>query len=237
MNELSGKVMFVTGGASGLGRDVAVQAAEQGARIAIMDVRADRLDETRVLVEAAGAECLVIQADLTKEDDVVRTIAAVVDRFGQLDIVVNSAGVFYGGPIEEMPIDHFDRIFAVNVRGLYLVCREAAKVMLPRGDGHLINIASIAGKRAFLNESAYSTSKWAVVGLGENLHLELGPRGIRTTTVCPGGMATNFWEATGRQVNPERMLTSATVAKAIVQLASLPPEAVMREALVYKAGL
>lgn len=236
MSALSGKTVLVTGGGSGLGRDVALQAAAAGARVALMDVRKDRLEGVRAEVNAAGGTCKVIGADLTAEADCARAVDEVVTGWGQLDVLVNSAGIFYGGPIVSTPMAEYDRIHNVNVRGLYCMCREAAKVMLPRKRGDIVNISSIAGKRGILHESAYSSGKWAVVGLGECLALELGPEGIRVTTICPGGMQTPFWDGLGRSIDPTKMLRSADVAQSIVQILSLPEGVVVKEALVYLPG-
>ena len=240
MAGLEGQVMFVTGGGSGLGREVALQSARLGARLALMDLHAERLEATRAEVAAIAGDCLALRSDVTREEDVVGAIGEIVARWGQLDTVVNSAGVFYGGPLTTTPMEQFDRVFSVNVRGLYMVCREAAKVMLPRQSGHLINVASIAAERGIVNESAYSPSKWAVRGIGSCLALELGPEGIRVTTVFPGGMDTTFWENDPRRASGEwdtsRMLRGEHVAEAIVQIASLPPGVVVKEALVYRPG-
>lgn len=240
MSWLKERVIFITGGASGLGREVALQSAEVGAKVAVMDRHAERLEATRRDVERIGGDCLALRSDVTKEEEVVGAIREVVDRWGQLDTVVNSAGVFYGGPITATPMEQFDRVFGVNVRGLYMVCREAAKVMLERKSGHIINVASIAAERGILHESVYSPSKWAVRGLGHCLALELGPEGIRVSTVFPDGMDTTFWENDPRKLggnwNTAQMLQGRDVAQAIVQIASLPPGVVVKEALVYKPG-
>jgi NAD(P)-dependent dehydrogenase (short-subunit alcohol dehydrogenase family) len=234
VSELRGKAVLVTGGASGLGREVALQAAAEGARIALMDVREDRLAAARE--QLGGADCLVVRADVTAEDDVVRTVRE-VDAWGPLDAVVNSAGVVWRGPLVETTMAQYDRMHAVNVRGLYMVCREAARVMLPRGRGHIVNIASIAAKRGVVDESAYASGKWAVLGLSECLALELGPQGIRVTTVCPGGMNTTFWEGDARLGGgADHLLNPAHVAKAVVQILGLPEGVVVKEALVYQPG-
>ena len=170
-----------------------------------------------------------------------RARGEIVAKWGQLDTVVNSAGVYYYGPIVDTPIAELDRVYNVNVRGLYLVCREAARVMLPKKSGHIINIASIAAERGIVGESVYSPSKWAVRGIGACLALELGPEGIRVTTVFPGGMDTTFWETDPRKLsgewNTSRMLKGSDVATAVVQIASLPPEVAIKEALVYRPGV
>lgn len=240
MSWLNGRVIFITGGASGLGREIALQSATLGAKVAIVDTDAERLETTRADVAEIAGDCLAIRSDVTDEAQVAATVGEIIAKWGQLDTVVNSAGVYYYGPIVDTPIAELDRVYNVNVRGLYLVCREAAQVMLPKKSGHLINIASIAAKRGIVGESVYSSSKWAVRGLGACLAVELGPEGIRVTTVFPGGMDTTFWEHEPRMQSGEwdasKMLRGADVAQAVVQIASLPPGVVVKEALVYGPG-
>jgi 2-hydroxycyclohexanecarboxyl-CoA dehydrogenase len=241
MSWLNGRVIFITGGASGLGREIALQSARLGAKVAITDTHAERLEATRADVAEIAGDCLAVRSDVTNEEAVAATVGEIVAKWGQLDTVVNSAGVYYFGPIAETPIADFDRVYNVNVRGLYLVCREAARVMLPKKSGHIINIASIAAERGIVGESVYSSSKWAVRGIGACLALELGPEGIRVTTVFPGGMDTTFWETDPRKLSGEwntaRMLKGDDVATAVVQIASLPPEVAIKEALVYRPGV
>jgi NAD(P)-dependent dehydrogenase (short-subunit alcohol dehydrogenase family) len=241
MSWLNGRVIFITGGASGLGREIALQSARLGAKVAITDTHAERLEATRADVAEIAGDCLAVRSDVTNEEAVAATVGEIMAKWGQLDTVVNSAGVYYFGPIAETPIADFDRVYNVNVRGLYLVCREAARVMLPKKSGHIINIASIAAERGIVGESVYSSSKWAVRGIGACLALELGPEGIRVTTVFPGGMDTTFWETDPRKLSGEwntaRMLKGDDVATAVVQIASLPPEVAVKEALVYRPGV
>jgi gluconate 5-dehydrogenase len=241
MSWLNGRVILITGGGSGLGREIALQAAELGAKVAIMDTHAERLEATRADVAKVAGDCLAMTTNVTSEEDVAGAIGETVSKWGQLDTVVNSAGVYWKAPITETPIAEFDRVYDVNVRGLYIVCREAAKVMLPKKSGHLINIASIAAERGILHESVYSSSKWAVRGIGACLAAELGPEGIRVSTIFPGGMDTTFWENDPRRLsgewNPSRMLQGKDVATAVVQIASLPPDVAIKEALVYRPGV
>ena len=240
MSWLKDRVIFITGGASGLGREIALQSANLGAKVAITDTHAERLEATRSDVAEIAGDCLALKGDITDEAQVASVIGEIVARWGQLDTVVNSAGVYYYGPLVNTPIAELDRVYNVNVRGLYLVCREAARVMLPKKSGHIINIASIAAERGIVGESVYSSSKWAVRGLGACLAVELGPEGIRVTTVFPGGMDTTFWEHEPRMQSGEwdasKMLRGADVAQAVVQIASLPPGVVVKEALVYGPG-
>ena len=240
MSWLKDRVIFITGGASGLGREIALQSAQLGAKVAITDMHPVRLEATRADVAEIAGDCLAVKSDVTNEDEVASTIGQIVAKWGQLDTVVNSAGVYYYGPIATTPMADFDRVYNVNVKGLYIVCREAAKVMLPKKSGHIINIASIAAERGIVGESVYSSSKWAVRGLGACLTAELGPEGIRVSTVFPGGMDTTFWENEPRMQTGEwdasKMLRGADVAQAVVSIASLPPGVSVKEALVYGPG-
>ena len=240
MSWLQGRVILVTGGGSGLGREIALQSAELGAKVVIMDTHAERLETTRADVAKIAGDCLALTTNITDEEEVGHDIEAIIAKWGQLDTVVNSAGVYYFGPITTTPMADFDRVYNVNVRGLYIVCREAAKVMLPAKSGHLINIASIAAERGIVGESVYSSSKWAVRGLGQCLTAELGPEGIRVSTVFPGGMDTTFWETEPRMVTGEwdrtKMLRGSDVAQAVVAIASLPPGVAVKEAQVYRLG-
>jgi len=241
MTWLNGRVILITGGASGLGREIALQSARLGAKVAITDLHEQRLEETRADVTEIAGDCLALKSNVTDEANVVDAVQQIISKWGQLDTVVNSAGVYWKAPITETPIAEFDRVYNVNVRGLYLVCREAAKVMLPMKSGHIINIASIAAERGILEESVYSSSKWAVRGLGACLAVELGQQGIRVSTIFPGGMDTNFWENDPRKLSGEwngsRMLQGQDVATAVVHIASLPPEVAIKEALVYRPGV
>jgi NADP-dependent 3-hydroxy acid dehydrogenase YdfG len=211
----------------------------RGAKVVLLDVRADRLAEVKAQVEAVGAACLTVQTDVSKDEDVVAAVGETVRQWGRIDVAVNSAGIYRGGLITDLSTADYDLMFDINVKGTFLVTREVAKVMLEQKSGHIINIASIGAKRVFPREIMYSASKWAVIGIGEGLAIELGPSGIRVTTVCPTGMDTTFWDEIKKvraEWDPSRLLSSASAARAIIQIASLPPDVVVKEAQVYRPG-
>lgn len=239
LGALQGKVILITGGASGLGRDVAFQSGERGAKVVLFDVRADRLAETKAGLDAEGVPCLTFAGDVADEGDVSGAIGSVVKEWGQIDIVVNSAGIYRGGLLVELSMAEYDAMFRVNVRGTYLVCKEAAKVFVEQKRGHIFNVASIGAKNVFPEEIAYSATKWAVVGISEGISRELGRHNVRVTTIYPGGMNTTFWEVnkpTRGVWDPTGLMKSSRVAQAIVQIASLPEDTVVKEAQVYPPG-
>ncbi len=233
---LNGAVVLVTGGGSGLGREVAVRAARAGAAVSVLDLRADRVDATVAAIRAGTGRADGIAADISNEEEVQQCVDAVVAQHGRIDVLVNSAGVIVRGPIVETSMADFDKVYATNVRGTFMMCREAARVMVAQRSGYILNVSSISGKRGSIDEAAYASGKWAIVGLGECLALELGPAGIRVTTVCPSGMDTPFWENDPRDRSSWRLIEASHVAEAVVGLAALPPDVVVKEAVITGPG-
>jgi 3-oxoacyl-[acyl-carrier protein] reductase len=235
-NRLAGKVWLITGGGSGLGWEVAKLACRNGGIITILDVRRDRVEGMVHELRRVGANVAGIAADVSREDEVRDAVARVVAQNGRLDVLINAAGLIARGPITESTMADFDRVYSTNVRGTYMMCREAARQMVEQRSGYIVNISSIAGKRGSTDEAAYASGKWAIVGLGECLALELGPFGVRVTTVCPSGMDTAFWESDPRDRSNWRLISARHVAEAIVGLVSLPADVVVKEAVVTSPG-
>jgi len=186
---LRGKVAIVTGAAKGLGRAITDVLGCDGAHLVLagrdleaLETRAAQLD-----VEYPECENLVSRCDVTSESDVQALVATAVERFGGLDILVNTAGVI--GPIEtpaqDVSADDFRAVLDVNLVGTFLPCKAAIPHLIERGGGRIVNIAGTSGLRGYRNRVAYSSSKWAVRGLTRTLALELGPHNITVNTICP----------------------------------------------------
>jgi NAD(P)-dependent dehydrogenase (short-subunit alcohol dehydrogenase family) len=186
---LRGKVAIVTGAAKGLGRAITDVLGCDGAHLVLagrdleaLETRAAQLD-----VEYPECENLVSRCDVTSEADVQSLVATAVERFGGLDILVNTAGVI--GPIEtpaqDVAADDFRAVLDVNLVGTFLPCKAAIPHLIERGGGRIVNIAGTSGLRGYRNRVAYSSSKWAVRGLTRTLALELGPHDITVNTICP----------------------------------------------------
>jgi meso-butanediol dehydrogenase/(S,S)-butanediol dehydrogenase/diacetyl reductase len=204
--KLAGKIALVTGAARGIGRGIALALAGEGVHVAAADLggtedpaiayrlaRPADLEETVRLVEARGVSALAAVGDVTRASDARRLVAETVGRFGALDILVNNAGVLVGGPFEQLTEAQFDRMMAVNVKGVVLVTQAALPHLRARGAGAIVNIASIAGKTGRAFTAAYAATKFAVVGLTQALAQELGPANIRVNAVCPGVLRTTMW--------------------------------------------
>jgi meso-butanediol dehydrogenase/(S,S)-butanediol dehydrogenase/diacetyl reductase len=204
--DLTGKVALVTGAARGLGRAMALALAEAGADIAVSDIgrSADGatpyalasegdLAETARAVEQRGRRSLAIQADVTSAADVARMMAEIENRLGGLDILVANAGIIAAAPVVAMDEAQWDRIFAVNVKGVFLCARAAIPLLAKRGGGRIVNVASVAGKTGHGGLAAYCASKAAVISLTQALAEELGPMNVAVNALCPGYIKTAMW--------------------------------------------
>jgi 3-oxoacyl-[acyl-carrier protein] reductase len=188
MTTLAGKVAFVTGASRGIGAAVARSLSEHGVKLGLASRRGDDLG----LPDALGVRC-----DVRARAEVDAAVAATVDRFGGLDVVVANAGVGSYHPFLEVPPEHEEEMIDVNLKGTLYAIRAGVPHLLERGEGDVVIVASEAGRRGLPGEAVYCASKFGQVGLGRALDHELRPRGVRCTNVCPGGVATDFALADG----------------------------------------
>jgi NAD(P)-dependent dehydrogenase (short-subunit alcohol dehydrogenase family) len=188
----AGKVAVVTGAASGIGRATAVRLGTDGAAVVVSDVDKTGGNETVELVTAAGGTATYVHADVSVDADSAGLVTAAQDSFGGLDVAVNNAGVLgHFLSAADIPIEEFDRIMAINVRGVFLGIKFQVPVISARGGGAIVNVASAAGYLAQPYAAAYTASKHAVVGLTKAAALDHARSGVRINSVCPGGVATN----------------------------------------------
>ncbi|MFJ2863263.1 SDR family NAD(P)-dependent oxidoreductase [Kitasatospora sp. NPDC087314] len=206
--KLDGKVALVTGGSRGIGAAVALRLAEDGADVALTyQGGAELAEEVAAKITAMGRRGWAVRADSADPQEVRAVVAAVAERFGRLDVLVNNAGVGVLGPIGELPLDDVDRVLEVNVRAPFLFA-QAAAAHLADG-GRIVTIGSCIAKRvAFPGATLYATSKAALIGLTKALARELGPRGITANVVHPGPIDTDMNPAAGPDAEFQSVLTA-----------------------------
>lgn len=184
------RVAVITGAARGLGRACAQRFATDGASLALVDTDGEEMAKVAGELEATGVSVLCVEADIRSQESCAEVIAKTVAQFGQVDVLVNAAGVYPRRPVLEISADDWQHVFAVNVLGTYFMMVEAIAEMRTRGSGAIVNISSIDGFKAHPDNAHYAATKAAVISLTRSLALEVAPLGIRVNSVAPGPMAT-----------------------------------------------
>ena len=215
--DLKGKTALVTGGSRGLGLQLAQALGEAGARVMLSSRKAEDLIESAAALRAAGIEVDWIAADCAKETDIRALADETLKRFGQVDILVNNAGAAWGAPAEDHPVEAWDKVMNLNVRGYFILSQHIAKhSMIPRQSGRIINIASIAGlggNPRGMNTLAYNTSKGAVINFTRALACEWGPNHITVNAICPGFFPSRMTMGTLKAMGEEKLADNAPLGR------------------------
>ena len=199
MSRLAGKSAVITGAAKGIGRATANVFAEEGARIVATDIDAEGLDRLRADLEERGAECVTVVGDVSNPADAQRMIAAAVEGFGRVDILVANAGVIPLGSIDESTAEDWDTVMSIDGRGMFLTCKYAIEAMAKTGGGAIVCLSSISGMAGQSRQSTYGPAKFVATGLTKHLAVEWADRGIRVNAVAPG----TIWTERVRQLPDE----------------------------------
>lgn len=211
MGRLDGKVALITGGARGMGKSHARHFTAEGARVVVGDVLDDR---GRAVADEIGG--VYVHHDVTSECEWAAAIAAVLDAYGRLDVLVNNAGILRHAPIAAMDPDEFRRVIDVNLVGCWLGVHFAAPAMVAGGGGSIVNVSSIEGIAGAAGLSAYSASKFGIRGVTRSAAQELGPSGIRVNSVHPGGVMTSMALSAASQlteIDPAAFLKAMPIAR------------------------
>ena len=243
---LEGRRAAITGASSGIGEATALALTAEGAAVALGARRKNRLDELAGRISADGGKAVALEADITSEEQARGFVEGAAEALGGLDILVNNAGVMLLGPIEGTDTEEWRTMIGVNLLGL-LYCTQAAVPLLREGgNGHIVNLSSVAGRIASLGSGVYNMTKWGVTGFSESLRQEAAHSGIRVTCVEPGFVDT---ELQGHNANPmvveaiEKMreqtgdvLRAEDIAAAIVHALAAPQRVNVNEILIRPTG-
>jgi short-subunit dehydrogenase len=194
--DLRGAVVVVTGASSGIGEASALRFARAGSRVVLAARRLDRLEALARRIGSRGGTALPVRCDVTDRADVANLAERALERLGRCDVLVNNAGIPNGGPFREITPERIERIVRVNLLGVLLVTKAFLPAMLERRSGHVVNVASLAGRLATPGSSVYGATKHAVVAFSESLHYEMKPFGLLVTAVNPGFVVTEGFPQT-----------------------------------------
>lgn len=215
--DLSGKTALVTGGSRGLGLQMAHALGEAGARIMLSSRQAEDLESAAAELQAAGIDARWVAADCAKEADIQRLAMETLQRMGDVDILVNNAGAAWGAPAEDHPLDAWDKVMSLNVRGYFLLSQIIAKKsMIARRSGRIINVASIAGlggNPPGITTIAYNTSKGAVINFTRALAAEWGKYNITVNAICPGFFPSRMTRGTLAALGEEKLAAQAPLKR------------------------
>jgi 3-oxoacyl-[acyl-carrier protein] reductase len=226
----SPQTALITGATEGIGRATAFALARAGYRVGVCARTESKVRKLVKELDAEGVEAAGAAADVGNPEQVTRMIEAVTGTLGEIDVLINNAGVLIGKPFEELTLEDWDTTMGTNVRSLYLVTRAVLPGMRQRKRGDIVNVASLAGRNGFAGGTAYSASKHAVLGFSRSLMLETRKEGIRVIAVCPGSVDTSMLrDQPMLKSEPSRILRPEDVAATILHALTLPDRALVSE--------
>jgi len=243
--DFAGKVAIVTGAAAGLGFAIAERLASDGAAVVLADVDLAAAEAARETLVGRGARSLAQRADVSDPAQVAALVARTLEKLGRLDVLVSNAGIGGTHAFLDEPLEHWNRVLAVNLTGVFLCGQAAARAMLKQGSGRIVNVASISGVRAGSGRTAYGTAKAGVIQLTRQMALELGPRGINVNAVAPGPVETALTlrdhtaetrAAYNALIPLERYGTPQEIAAAVAFLASAEASYINGQTLFVDGG-
>jgi 3-oxoacyl-[acyl-carrier protein] reductase len=224
------KSAIVTGGTEGIGRATAFALGRAGYRVGVCSRSEAKVKRTMEELQREGIEGAGAAGDVGDPQQSARISEKLIGQLGEIDVLVNNAGVLIAKPFEELSLDDWDRTMSSNVRSLYLMTRAVLPAMRRRKQGAIVNVASLAGRNGFVGGTAYTASKHAVLGFSRSLMLETRKDNIRVIAICPGSVATEMMrDQPMLKVDPQKVLQPEDVAATILQAIQLPVRAMVSE--------
>jgi 3-oxoacyl-[acyl-carrier protein] reductase len=228
--QLEGKVALITGASRGIGFAIAQSLGRMGAKLSLCARDSGKLESAANKLKLEGITALFTVADVTLADQIAALVQRTEQSLGPIEILVNNAGIGYFAPVQDASEANWDAVLDTNLKSVFLATKAVAPGMIQRRSGHIINIASLAGKNAFASGAIYCASKWGLVGMTQCMAEDLRPYGIRVSAVCPGTVATDFSPHAGK--DPSKMLQAEDVAHAVEMIVTQAPQSFISEILL-----
>ncbi|MCR9116693.1 MAG: SDR family oxidoreductase [bacterium] len=229
---LAGKTALVTGASRGIGKAIAAALVQAGARVIITGRTASDLQSAVAAIQTTAGSALGEVGDVAEEADVDRVFERIDAEFSQIDLIINNAGAFNGGPLDAFETDDWDRVIATNLRGPFLCTRAALSRMKKQQSGRIINIGSISAQRVRPNSAAYSTSKFGLWGLTQVTALEGREYGVTCCCLHPGNILTERREESSADEDAEPMISMESIAEMTVTIAAMPDDVAVLETII-----
>ena len=217
------KTVIITGGGTGIGKGIALKLAKNNFNIILASRNISNLQKVKEECNKLNNHNVItVQTDVTDSDSVSNLFEIVKDKFKKLDVLINNAGVFDGGPVDKLDIETWDKVLNINLRGAFLCLREAMKIMKPQKSGKIINIGSISGQVPRLNSTPYTTSKFALTGLTKAAALEAREHNISVSIVHPGNVVTELRQIRAEDKDSEPMMNPESIAELVYLSINFP---------------
>ncbi len=223
--DLHGQVALVTGAGRGIGRAIALALARQGAHVVAAARTIDQIESVASEIADSGGAATPIAVDIADEQSIAARFHQISEQPGRLDILINNAGLGLYGPVADFPAADFDRVMAVNVRGTFLCCQAAMRLMIPKRSGYILNVSSVVGFKGYPNQAAYTASKHGVMGLTKSLAVEAQEHGIRVSAILPGGVDTEMVAQARPDLDRSILIQPDDIARTVLYLLSLSDRA------------
>ena len=233
---LAGKIAIITGASRGIGRAICLALANEGATVILAARSIDKLKETADEVVRIGGKPEIIVTDLAEEGSIKNLIQVTNKNFGKLDILVNNAGVTHSAKLEQTSTQDWDKLFQVNTRAPFILCKEALPLLSEAEAAYIINIASVVGVKGYPLQSAYTASKHALRGMTISLAEELKGSNIRVHLLCPGGVDTNMVQRVRPDIKKDELIGADEIAELVLYLVTHKGNAVIDELHIRRAS-
>ena len=221
IDNLKDKIVLVTGASRGIGKAISIAVAQSGAEVILVARDEEKLKQVKEKINHFKGKAVVIKADFSKENEVIRLFEQIKKKYQRLDVLINNAGVASFGNTEDFPIEEFDKIMNVNIRSVFLACQKAIKLMKEKNNGYIINISSVVGFKGYNEQCAYGISKHGVMGLTKSLAVELQEQNIRVSAILPGGVYTDMVGDARPDLDISVLIDPKEIAHTILYLLSL----------------